>query len=162
VKPTLAGVALLTLFAGGLRAEGNNLPKFPPPPLGLATARERDDDIQLRVTILELAPAPQKGKKTGKSARDPFPGFKVGRDVTAVLNGKTVQVVGTDGKKIKRKAILRLLRKKTPVLVSTFGKVDPVYLRFFKPGILIVVLPPQKVYPPIKQEKGKGSDDKEE
>jgi hypothetical protein len=160
VKQALAGIALMALAAGSLRAANDHLPKYPPPGLGLATARDRDDDIQIRVTILELTPAPKKkGKKTGKKTEDPFPGFKVGRDVTATLDGKDVQVVSSDGTKLKKKAVLRLLKKRTPVLVSTFGKVDPVYLRFYKPGILILVLPPQKVYPPVKSENGKGDKD---
>jgi RNA polymerase sigma factor (sigma-70 family) len=62
------------------------------------------------------------------------------------IDDKDVEVYGTDGKKIDAKKWHDLLKKETPVLVSSDGrKVDPLHLRLIKEGTLILVLPPAGV-----------------
>ena len=57
---------------------------------------------------------------------------------------KQSSVVTVDNKKVEREAILKLLAKPTPVLVSLAGKtIDPYYLKVVKPGTLIVILGPR-------------------
>jgi hypothetical protein len=75
---------------------------------------------------------------------------------------KKVRIYDTEGRKVKPKALPKLLRKTTPVLVSTDGKkVDPLHLRLVREGTLILILPQPKPRPkpgnhvPPKKEKAR-------
>jgi hypothetical protein len=59
-----------------------------------------------------------------------------------------VTVLDTRGRKLDKKAVVKLLKKETVALASMWGQqVDPLHLRVLKDGILVFVLPPPKGVP---------------
>jgi RNA polymerase sigma factor (sigma-70 family) len=59
-----------------------------------------------------------------------------------------VEVLDTKGNKLDKKEVVKLLKDETPAVASFGGeKVDPLHLRVLKDGILMFVLPPQKITP---------------
>jgi hypothetical protein len=159
---TLVAVAL---FAAVGRAE---VPK--PPAIAIAPqtalARAAANDGKVTITVKLLIVAPTTGYRT------------VGDQVTKIVDGKAVvetvtrkvpytfmkgagwrevkidaaemgvSITDSTGKAISPDKLAELLDKETPVLVSATGPVDPFYLLTVKEDTLVLVVPPQLLYPP--------------
>jgi hypothetical protein len=70
------------------------------------------------------------------------------REVKVDAAEKGVSITDAAGKAIAPDELAKLLGKDTPVLVSANGPVDPFYLLTVKENTLVIVVPPQVLYPP--------------
>jgi hypothetical protein len=71
------------------------------------------------------------------------------REVKLDAAAEGVSAHDTAGKPVAADKLPGLLAKETPVLVSGAGPVDPFHLLTAKEGTLVLVVPPQVVYPPM-------------
>jgi hypothetical protein len=141
----LFALMLLVLWVSGARAEDPlELPKGLPPSFVLAKMG-KDGRILVRRVVVEMVPVLKEKlvEVNGEKRKVQFTeNMQVSRVVEGQLDGKSVQVFGTDGKQVEAKAVEKALEKETPVLLAAGGnKVDPFYLRFIKDGTLILVAP---------------------
>ncbi len=65
-----------------------------------------------------------------------------------MADGKQVQAFDVDGKKIAPKELLKLLGKRSPVVVFKGETPDPYYLRVLRPGTVALKGPQDKLTPP--------------
>jgi hypothetical protein len=155
--PRFLGLVSLLIFPCLAVAEGE--PREPgnlPPQVGLATAAEKDGAIQLQVAIPRMIPYQVTRVVEvwdGKQVTKTFTRYKsVMEETTLTVDGKDVQVTRKDGRSVKPKNLPKLLSKKTRVLVFArtewFDEVDPYYLQVVDRRVLIITVPPGKVFTP--------------
>lgn len=126
-------------------------PSLPPgsqPVIGIAC--QQGEQIVLRNSVMAYETRQSMRKIPGEKREQPVTYYvpvRRSQDIFCAL--KDVEVFGTDGKKVNRKEVARLLAKDRPVLVSADGRtVDPRYLKVVKEGTLILVLSQAKVTQP--------------
>jgi RNA polymerase sigma factor (sigma-70 family) len=122
--------------------EGIAIPPSMPPVTGLAVI---DKEGRLRLQELETVYVPVAQPTQGGARGSDDTAAFVGRaavKLTHVLDPAKTSVYAMDGKRIDPEKLPDLLRKETPVLISTDGKmVHPFHLQLIKEGTLIVVKP---------------------
>jgi RNA polymerase sigma factor (sigma-70 family) len=104
-------------------------------------------DHKGRVAITRAFPrAPWSWTGAGEFQRGaPGPGLTAPARVTWHFRLEQVRGFDTSGKKVEAKDLTRRLRRKVTVLVSADGKpVDPLHLRLFKDGLLVLVVAPER------------------
>jgi len=159
------------MFAAGLalpvaeKAEDQQRPRAGPPPLVcLATAVEKDGNVQMRLSASILHPY-KVTKPVARTVVVPAKGGKGTREETRwerktetaysclpkktvfAVDGAEVKVSRKNGQKVDPRDLPKLLRKETPVLLFTVREMDPAYLRLAGDDVLIVVAPVHKVFP---------------
>src|SRR5262249_52626074 len=118
-------------------------PKGPPPTVKIATVDE-NGRLLLTMTITEFQQVFKEivvrvGEREEKRKVAEIVPVTVQKMI--MLDGKDVEVYGTDGKRLDPKRLPKT-RGPVPILVSSDGKqVDPFYLRLAREGTLIVVTP---------------------
>ncbi len=163
---------VFTLFlsgAQGLQAQEKALvPQGPPPQVGLASANPAVEGAQLRLVV----PEPRYETRTrivekgGEKYEEKYvvTVFVPRERIVMVYDAKKApfadvfagaQVLDLKGKKVDHRKLPELLKKATPVLVSTSGAFDPYYMQVVKEGTLFVILP-RKFYA-RKAEGGAGA-----
>lgn len=160
--PTLAATVL---FAAVGRAEGPKLPAIAIAPQ-TAYAKAATNDGKVTITLKTLVIVSATGTKTeyaqvkklvdGKEVVEIVPQLKTytfmkghsWREVRMDAADKTVSITDVAGKPVPADRLAKLLEKDMPVLVSANGPVDPFYLLTVKEDTLVIVVPPQVLYPP--------------
>jgi hypothetical protein len=142
---TLLAAALWTSLAAAQPAVAKDGPPRTPPPVVMIAGATSEGVAYIEKMEIQFVPETRTEQvKVGNRIENvvtvvTVPVQQVKR---FILDGKDVQVYGSDGKKISLKDVPRLLKKATPVLVSADGKkVDPFYLRLAREGTLVVVSP---------------------
>jgi hypothetical protein len=167
VRRTLAAVVLLLAVAGLQAAPVPERPALEkpqtPPPTMAAAEIGKDGALLIERTAVrsEVAQVTEEVVLPGgrKEARTRLVPRQVILTTMEKVELKDVQAFGSDGKQIDTAKLAELLKKSTPVLVSTDGqKVDPYYLQLVKEGAVVLVLPapkapaaPDRALPPEKK-----------
>ena len=120
-------------------------PKGPPPLVMTATFGNRDEDrapyVQIEVTHLQPVERTSVNNATGeKTSRTVL--VPVTTVTRHLVDNPGMTLYSTDGKKVPRTDVPKLLAKPSPVLVSSDGeKVDPFYLKMAREGTVVIVNP---------------------
>jgi hypothetical protein len=153
----LLGAAALVLVAANVREDEKKL-SLPqgPQPLQVVARMDRDGNVLVRqiVPVYRQEVREKVEQKDGRAVKVAYTVTVMTQtEVQHKLAGHSVQAFGTDGKKIERKALERLLKNEAIVLLSMDGKkVDPFYLRLVKEGTVVLVGPQAKLVPAPKGE----------
>jgi hypothetical protein len=140
----LLSLGLLTLLAGGLRAD--DPPRLPSgsQPVQVVAGVDKAGNLLVWRTTTELVPEQrtQRVERDGKvEQRTVVVYVPVTRQTKRSFPSKDVQAFGTDGKPIEPKKLAELLQKPAAVLVSADGRpVDPFYLQIIKEGTVVLVI----------------------
>jgi hypothetical protein len=119
-------------------------PKGPPPVVVLVTVQPDGTPVIPR-TVTEHVPVTEEytvkvGDRVEKRTRTAYTPAQ--KEFHIAVEGKELQVFGTDGKKVEAGDLRKLVRGPTPALASADGKpVDPFYLKMFREGTLVLVSP---------------------
>jgi hypothetical protein len=120
------------------------VPKGPPPVVVLVTVQPDGAPIIPR-TVTEYVPAIEEytvkvGDRVETRKRTVYTPQQ--KEFHIALEGKELQVFGTDGKKVEAGDLRKLVSGPTAALASADGKpVDPFYLKMFREGTLVLVSP---------------------
>lgn len=166
MKSTIGIVAVLLFSSPAGAEEKTRPPGALPPQVCLASAAEKDGAIQLRVSVPRMIPYHVTRVleiRDGKQVTKTFTCYKAVMEETKLtVDGKDVKVTRKDGKSIKPRDLPKLLGKETRVLVFSriedFDEIDPFYLGVVDDRVLIITVPPGKVYTPepkARDESGK-------
>jgi hypothetical protein len=161
---------MLALVATALFAAVGRSEEPKPPAIAVAPqtahARALVNDGKVTITVKMLIVAPTTGYRTvneqvtkdvdGKvvvetvTRRIPYTFMKGAgwREVKLDAASKGVSITDAAGKAIAPDKLVKFLEKDTPVLLSATGPVDPFYLLTVKEDTLVIVVPPQVLYPP--------------
>ncbi len=173
MKSVSAYLAVLLLAAAPFGYA--EVPKPPvmatPPQTAYARAATRDGKVSITLKLLVVAPTTGYrtvcesitrtvgGKQVVETVTKKIPyTFMKGhgwREVAVDAADKSVSISDAAGKPVSADKLARLLEKDTPVLVSPSGPVDPFYLSTVKDDVLVIVAPPQMLYP--RQPPGPGT-----
>jgi hypothetical protein len=141
----ILGAALLLLPAGPLAAgEKAKGPKGPPPQI-MVVELDAGGRPLLVHRVMSFIPQVQEytvnvGNRVEKRQRTVM--VPVLRQVKVKLAAEGVRIVTAGGKRIEPRNLDAVLKRMTPVLVSSDGKdVDPFYLRLLRADALIVIAP---------------------
>jgi hypothetical protein len=141
--------------------EGPRPPGNLPPQVCQATAAEKDGAIQIRVTVPRMIPYQVTRVleiRDGKQVTKTFTRYKALMEETVLTaDGKDVKVTRKDGRSVKPKDLPKLLSKKARVLVfartEDFDEIDPYYLEVINDRVLIITVPPGKLFTPEPKER---------
>jgi RNA polymerase sigma factor (sigma-70 family) len=135
---------------GGRAKEEPELPTGIPPRQVLAQASKDGSTITVTERVHYFTPETTVDPATG----NPVTTFKrTDQTRSRPLDKEDVEAFDTRGKKIAVDDLRKLLRKQTPVVFSDHGeKVDPLHLRLYKEGTILLVtakVPPAVAAPPV-------------
>jgi len=150
------------LVTGSAYADEKDLPKSAAAPtVALASAKEADGKVSLKVRMVESVPATENRTITthqtitrivdGRTVTEKVPVQQTiavmvmkparWREIEVKIGTPGVEVRDLEGKEVPAKKLATLLEKETPILLSTAGAVDPFYLKVAKEGTLVVIAP---------------------
>jgi hypothetical protein len=153
----LLGAAAWLMVAASVRPENDKiqLPKGPQP-LQVVAQMDREGNIMIRQTVPEYRTETRERvvNKDGRPVKEMYTvTTMVHVPIVRKVAAKAIPVYTADGKKVDPKALPKLLKKETAVLLSLDGRmVDPFYLQILKEGTLILV-PPEVKYVPAPELK---------
>jgi hypothetical protein len=147
----LLGAAACLMVAANVREDEKVHLPTSPQPLQVVAQLDKDGNILIHQTLPELRTETLERlvNKDGRQVKETYTVTKIVHvPVIHKLAAKTVQVYRADGKMVDPKALPKLLKKPTTVLVTIDGQMaDPFYLQILKEGTLILVPPAVKVLP---------------
>ena len=132
-------------------------PKGPGPSFQLATAVEKDGLIVVRYSQPVQATKTVQVEKDGKKVTQNV-AYTVWNDIEFKVDGKSVAVLGADGKAIDPKNLLKRLAKPTPIAIFAFNPKDeltpdPFYLRVLREDIVVFAASYMEFRPPPPPKK---------
>jgi hypothetical protein len=143
-------LAVLTVAARAQDREGPNLP-----PWITKAYFNRDGKFVFQLVVPDVREEVREvevirgGRRVKEKRRVPVENPP--KIVNQTIDAKGVRVYDAEGNPVKLETARRALTRLTPVAVSADGrKVDPAYLRLFRKGTFVLVLPP-----PPAPEKGR-------
>ena len=140
---TLLGIFLFLAGVALTNADGKVTAPRGPQPKQVLARMDSGAALQIRTFVPEVKAVQQKVKTTvdGKVREVTITRQEiVVREITQKLDIKKVQAIRADGKKVSSKDLGRLLKKETPILLSTNGKpIDRFYLLLVKKDTLVLV-----------------------
>jgi hypothetical protein len=127
------------------QAKEPTLPAGPMPFHALAVL-DKKGRVAVTIRFPDMAPGAMEGGVGPGGGGGPLPPKAADTEpVTRSFRLKKVQAFETSGKKVEAKELARRLRRKVALLVSADGKaVDPLHLRLFKEGLLVLVVAPER------------------
>jgi hypothetical protein len=141
--------------------EGPRPPGALPPQVCLASAAEKEGTVKLKVSVPRMVPyhvTRVLEVRDGKQVTKTFTRYKaVMEETTLSADDKAVKVTRKDGRSVKPGDLPKLLGKESRVLVFSrvedFDEIDPYYLGIIDERVLIITVPPGKVYTPEPKER---------
>jgi hypothetical protein len=150
-----------TTIAAIAHADGPAAPVSAAPTVAIASAKEADGKVTIKLRVVESIPVAEKRTVTvfetvavnvgGQVVNKQVPVQKtvdytvmrmVWKELSLPADGPGTKIRDLEGKEVPAKKVKELLEKETPVLFSTVDAVDPLFLKIAKEGTLVITTTP--------------------